>query len=439
MKNPLGTMEYAIAMFGLFFMSGSLTSTLTPEGSETAPMVQILGASLGLFGGIALLTIKGSIARIFTVYWASILPVLFALATLAWTAAPDLTLRRVGSLGLTTAFAFWLAFRFSPKQLFHLVVMASAVIVLANFANILLNPAKGIHQAYDELAAHHAGSWRGLFGHKNDFGRVISLTASILILGFVFGTGGRYGRWLMLPIFAIAGLMVLRSNSSQAVLLAATVPVGIALLLAMRRMSPAGRSLLILMALPVAVTSAVSAQLIFEYTLHLLGRDATLTGRTVIWEGVIVALGGTSVAGGGYGAGWIIIGPRLTALTGADVGHAHNGFLDLLVDVGYIGVGLTLFFLAWLGAKAFGNLMRDAKPELSALALTLVLFSLIGNVAGSFLLEHNSIYWVLLVAAFAKLRDAPDGELLSHRFATRPYPYPSRYPSMIYRSNVHEN
>ncbi|WP_156945852.1 O-antigen ligase family protein [Roseicyclus elongatus] len=420
-------------MFGLFFMSGTLTTALTPQGSETAPMVQLLGASLGLFGGIALLTIKGSLSRIFSLYWASILPVLFALATLAWTAAPDLTLRRVGSLGLTTAFAFWIAFRFSPKQLFHLVVLASAVIILANFANIQLNPAKGIHQSYDEIAAHHAGSWRGLFGHKNDFGRVIALTASIVVLGFVFDTGGRYGRWLMLPILAIAGLMVLRSNSSQAVLLAATIPFGIALFLAMRRMSPAGRSLLILMALPVAVISAVSAQMIFEYTLHLLGRDATLTGRTVIWEGVIVALGSTSVAGGGYGAGWIIIGPRLTALTGADVGHAHNGFLDLLVDVGYIGVGLTLFFIAWLGARAFGNLMRNAKPELSALALTLVLFSLVGNVAGSFLLEHNSIYWVLLVATFAKLRDAPDAEFLPQRFSTHPH------PSLMYRSGLHEN
>jgi O-antigen ligase len=190
----------------------------------------------------------------------------------------------------------------------------------------------------------------------------------------------------------------------------------------MRRMSPAGRSLLIMMALPIAIISAVSAQLIFEYTLQLLGRDATLTGRTVIWEGVIIALGGNSVAGGGYGAGWIIVGPRLTALTGADVGHAHNGFLDLLVDVGYIGVGLTLFFMLWLVGTAFGNLMRGIRPEVSALALTVVLFSLIGNMAGSFLLTHNTIYWVLMVVTFAKLRDAPDGEFLHRPASGRMHP-----------------
>ena len=415
MKPILRIIEYAIATGGLFFMSGSLTSLLTPVGSETAPMVQVIGASLGLFGFIALLATRGAVARILTLYWPAILPILFAVASLVWTVAPELTLRRAGALGLTTAFALWLAFRFTPKELFRLVVLASAAIVLANFAYIQINPQRGIHQAFDELSAHHAGSWRGFFGHKNDFGRAIALTTSILLLGFMFGIGGRFWRWLILPVLGLSALMVINANSSQAVLLTATVPVGMLVFLAMRRMSPGGRSLMILMALPVAVISAVSAQLLFEYTLQLLGRDATLTGRTVIWEGVIIALGGNSVAGGGYGAGWMVVGPRLTALTGADVGHAHNGYLDLLTDVGYIGVGLTLIFIFWLGALAFGNLMRNTRPEISALALMLVLFSLIGNVAGSFLLLHNSIYWVLLVATFAKLRDAPEIQFRAQR------------------------
>jgi O-antigen ligase len=415
MKLILRIIEYAIATGGLFFMSGSLTSLLTPVGSETAPMVQVIGASLGLFGFIALLATRGAVARILTLYWPAILPIMFAVASLVWSFAPDLTLRRAGALGLTTAFALWLAFRFTPKELFRLVVLASAAIVLANFTYIQINPTRGIHQPFDELSAQHAGSWRGFFGHKNDFGRAIAMTTSILLLGFIFGTGGRLGRWLILPVLGLSALMVVNANSSQAVLLTATVPFGMLVLLAMRRMSPIGRSLMILMALPVAVISAVSAQLLFEYTLQLLGRDATLTGRTVIWEGVIIALGGNSVAGGGYGAGWIVVGPRLTALTGADVGHAHNGYLDLLTDVGYIGVGLTLMFILWLGALAFGNLMRNTRPEVSALALTVVLFSLIGNVAGSFLLLHNSIYWVLLVATFAKLRDAPEIQFRAQR------------------------
>jgi hypothetical protein len=71
---------------------------------------------------------------------------------------------------------------------------------------------------------------------------------------------------------------------------------------------------------------------------------------------------------------------------------------------------MTLLFMLWLGTLAFANLMRGTRPEFSALALALVLFSFVGNTAGSFLLNHNSIFWLLLVVAFAKFRDSPDAE-----------------------------
>ena len=166
--------------------------------------------------------------------------------------------------------------------------------------------------------------------------------------------------------------------------------------------------MVLVLAFPVTVFGILSAQLVFEYVLHLLGRDATLTGRTIIWEGVILSLEGNALLGGGYGAGWEIIGQRLTALTGMEVGHAHNGFLDLTANIGWLGLGLTVSFMLWLGTVSFSNLMKGVQPEISALGLTLVVFSLVGNMAGSFLLLYNSIYWVLLVACFVKLRQAQD-------------------------------
>jgi O-antigen ligase len=121
----------------------------------------------------------------------------------------------------------------------------------------------------------------------------------------------------------------------------------------------------------------------------------------------VLALGGHAVFGGGYGSGWEIIGPRLKALTGIDVGHAHNGYLDLAADIGFVGVALTVGFFLWLGALGFTNLMRGVRTEIAALALMVVAFALIGNIAGSFFLRHNSLYWALPVALFAMLRDAP--------------------------------
>lgn len=407
MINPLRMAEFALALFGLFFMSGTLTSYLTPSGSETAPMVQVIGGLLGLYSVGVLLAIRGAIPRIMALYWPAVLPVLFAVMTLIWSEEPSLTLRRAGSLGLTTAFGFWLAFRFTPLQLFRLLVLMGVTILVVNFSVIQIQPTRGIHQTYDLVTAHHAGSWRGLFGHKNDFGRLIALTTAILTIGFVFGAGGRFLRWLALPLIGLAAVMITNSNSSQSALLSTTVPVAVLLVLAMRPMSPSGRSLLLVVAVPFAIMASMSAQLIFEYVLGLLGRDATLTGRTIIWEGVFLSLGNNTILGGGYGAGWQYVEPRLTALTGADVGHAHNGFLDLAVDIGVVGLGMTLFFMLWLLSFAFRSLMRGVHPEIATVALMVVIYSLIGNVAGSFLLQHNSLYWVVMVASFAMLRRAP--------------------------------
>lgn len=407
MTSPFRLVEFAIALFGLFFMSGTLTSLFTAQGATSSPLVQAIGGALGLYALGTLLMVRQSIPRILGLYWPALLPVLFAIMSLAWSEDGGLSIRRAGSLGLTTAFAFWMVFRFTPMQIVRLVVLAAATIVLVNFAVIQIQPSRGIHQASDLINVHHAGSWRGLFGHKNDFGRAVALSTAFLVVGVTFGIGGKWARWAMVGLIGVAILMISRSSSSQASLLIATVPTTVAMLLLMRRVSPKARAVLLVVAIPGIVIGVLSAQLVFEYVLGLLGRDATLTGRTTIWEGVILALDSKVVLGGGYGAGWQAVGPRLTSLTGIEVGHAHNGFLDLVVDIGVVGLGMTLLFMFWLAGLAFARLMRGQEPEIASLALAVLLFSFIGNVAGSFLLLHNSIYWVLPVVVFAKLRDVP--------------------------------
>lgn len=430
MKIVFRLMEIAIGIFGLFFMSGTLTTILTPQDSETAPMVQVIGAGLGLFALISLLSVRGSIAQIFWLYWPVVLPVLFAVLSLVWSDDLFLTVRRAGSLGLTTAFAFWLAFRFTSVQIMRLLLILAVTVVLANFAFIQFNPSLGIHQVYDLVASNHAGRWRGLFGHKNDFARLIAFAVTILVLGLFYGAGNGYKRLLILPIIVLAVFMIYKAGSSQALLLVTVVPGVMIIFMIMRSMSPSARSLAIVFSIPFAITTVLSVQYILEYVLGLLGRDLTFTGRTVIWEGVMIALRGHEFLGGGYGAGWDMIQPRLTALTGFEVGHAHNGFFDLAVDIGIVGLVLTMIPMLWVGVYAFRNLMKGIRPEISAIALAIVAFSVVGNFPGSFLLLHNSIYWVLLVVTFSKLRDLQNAGSRGGAFGRAPQFSLAGYPQL---------
>jgi len=76
-----------------------------------------------------------------------------------------------------------------------------------------------------------------------------------------------------------------------------------------------------------------------------LGRNATLTGRTAVWHDAL-RLAGNPIAGTGFESFWI--GPRLdemAELTGMRLNQAHNGYLEIYLNLGWIGVALLALIL----------------------------------------------------------------------------------------------
>lgn len=401
--RPAEALARLLAVAGLFFMTGSLVVTLTPFGAASSGKVQALGALFGLWGAMGLLVRRGALNRVMVLYWPVLLAPALAVASLVWTVDPALTLRRAGALALTTVFALWLVERFSARVLFGLLVTALVLTVCANLANVFLRPAMGVHQAFDAMGeeAAHAGEWRGLYFHKNDFGRMMAFCVALLGVAIVVAPRAR---WLTLPTLLAALLGVAGSGSGQAAFLSALVPVLMLFVVALRRASARGRAMMVVFAVPFVVLMVLLWQMLFATVLELLGKDPTLTGRTEIWAGVLAALRGNFALGGGFGAGWDIVGDRLYALTAILVGHAHNGYLDLMTDLGALGLGLMVLLMLWLLLTGLRASLSGAEPMLGLMAFVVASFALVGNWAGSFLLLHNSVYWVLPVVLVAHLR-----------------------------------
>ena len=78
-----------------------------------------------------------------------------------------------------------------------------------------------------------------------------------------------------------------------------------------------------------------------------LGRDPTLTDRTIIWN-TLLNVHTNSLIGTGYESFWL--GPRLQQVwqVVAGINEAHNGYLDIYLNLGFIGV---LFLVAFLIAS----------------------------------------------------------------------------------------
>jgi O-antigen ligase len=79
------------------------------------------------------------------------------------------------------------------------------------------------------------------------------------------------------------------------------------------------------------------------------------------------------------------------------VWHAHNGFLDLTLELGLIG--LLIFLVGYL--VAFGRAVRTLRNDSQAAGfwqVAVLVFLLAANVGESMLLEYNGVWWVLYLA-----------------------------------------
>jgi O-antigen ligase len=146
-----------------------------------------------------------------------------------------------------------------------------------------------------------------------------------------------------------------------------------------------------------------------EPVLAALGRDDTFTGRTYIWNPVLDKIWERPLLGYGYGAFWegwegesayVLLVMTMTqwlSNAGSLPDHSHNGFLDLWLDLGLLGLSVFAVgvFLALLRAT---QLLRSTKAVEDTWPLMFLTFVLLNAVTYPVGLEENSIWWVLYVA-----------------------------------------
>ena len=118
-----------------------------------------------------------------------------------------------------------------------------------------------------------------------------------------------------------------------------------------------------------------------------------LTGRGEIWSLAIDSLEGSKMFGVGYGSFWgtgIIpenFDIRYSYLM--FLNQSHNGYLDVLIQLGFIGLSLFLLFLITFVKNEFKKLMVGFKY--------LIIFVLIHNITESSLLRDTHLMWILLL------------------------------------------
>jgi O-antigen ligase len=135
-----------------------------------------------------------------------------------------------------------------------------------------------------------------------------------------------------------------------------------------------------------------------------LGKDRTLTGRTDLWAVAISMIEHRPWLGYGYSAFWRDGAPGPAAAFWAAVGwrtpHSHNGFIDLTLDLGLLGLLLFLTGLVTATIKAFGR-ARTGSTIGAVGPLVFLAYTVLYNLSESSLFKHNTLFWVVYVIGIA--------------------------------------
>ena len=340
-----------------------------------------------------------------------------ALASFAWSIQPAITMRRVirAATVIMVCYTFvllaWDQNRFQSllRTILTTVMVASALFVL-------VAPDMAIHQA-DQPELKDA--WRGITLGKNALGPLSSICVILWAHGYF---SKQVPTFKALMGVGVAALCLIGSRSATSLL---TTVFGLVFLTIVirapksyRRYMPylIGLFAAVIIVYALAVLRIVpGSEILLKPIAMITGKDLTFTGRTAIWEILNKQIRLHPFLGSGYCAYWIGATPEspsfemLTTLYFYP-SEGHNGYLDVINDLGTIGgVCLLGYFFSYI--KQALQLMKTDRPQAS-LYLTFIFCAFLQNMSESYWFNCLGVHFVLMTLATTSLaRSALDAQL----------------------------
>ncbi len=395
--------EKALSVFVLMAFGGTVLPALLMNGGALPADADEGGAVMLFYAAvylviIALVMIRPRLAAQVPV----VSPLLTALILLAglsavWSLHPDITVRRTIALLFTTTFAVYMGLRWRLDEALSLLATALGILIVVSYVFIVAVPAIGIDHFL------HEGAWKGVFWQKNVTGRMLVwfflAVLWLLLNGHIRGTM----RTVAYGVLAMGLVMLPLSQSGTALL--STILVVTVLLLA--RTLRGRREVLVPMAALLAFLLLAAVLLTTVFTrdiLFALGRDITLTGRTELWDHTTGDLRDHWMGGWGYAAYWWgSNGPAAVYTDGWGITSAHNGWIEIMLDMGLPGLVLmVLLMLKLLAGGALAARYGDPRNE-TWWVLAVALGQLAISISESLFLERHSLNWVVFVIGVVRV------------------------------------
>ena len=393
--------------------SRSLTYWLYPDGyygeSIGSPHDRIFLTVLMIAGLVVLSRRKVNWKEILANnYWILALYA-YMLFSIAWADAIDISFKR------------WV--RIAGDLLMILVVLTeakplTAISKLFRRCFILLIPLSIVLSKYFPYIgrghAKHWGPdmWIGVATHKNTLGQ-LAVLAAMYFLWNIFQNRGKKNisldlLYLLMSVYLLNGGGFSRSTTCILVLI---IAIAFYLLMERLKLKTARIWSIFLGVFLIVFTLHFGSDVFFGKSIQdiitvALGKDPTLTDRTYLWRDVITLGMQHPIFGFGFGGFWNPATQQyLKEIYSWGPGQAHNGYIEIFLNLGLIGLilfGFTIF-------SAFSGAIQQyfLNSEYGRIRLVLLLVALIHNYTESSFTRPTHLIWFIFLLAAVNVSNSP--------------------------------
>jgi O-antigen ligase len=199
--------------------------------------------------------------------------------------------------------------------------------------------------------------YTGVTPQKNTLGELVFISMLFLIWDWMEGRardvrhGSRRVPWVLV-LLLVMGFWLLNVSHSKSALI--SVLVGTALLVRGRRFNSAIANKIVFfgaLSLPFVVLLTQEFTWLIAPFVEAMGRDLTFTGRTAIWSHINSSTVNPIIGAGFWNFWGSKGGAAIKEALNTGIPSAHNGYLDIYLDGGLIGLGLLFAVLLTRGRR----------------------------------------------------------------------------------------
>lgn len=337
---------------GIWF-GGYTLGTEAAQGMEAgSPLDRLFLLSLACAGLLIIITRKNiSSTAVRNSVWAVILS-LYMLISISWSEMVFVSFKRWIREAVAIIMIFCVATEIDPKDA-ALSIMRRVIYILIPYSLVLIKYYPHLGVIYARWSG--MAMWTGATLHKNTLSSLCGFSIFFLVWTLVRRSHRedfpviRYQKYLelfllLLSIWLFLGADHSLNNSATSTVALALGFALLGILLWLKKRNKIISSWVLMLFTVIFIGYGTITPFAGELTgidiSGLVGREETLTGRADIWKVLVPYAMSSPLLGHGFGGFWT------DAIRSITSSHAHNGYLDILLETGFLG--LMLFSILFI-------------------------------------------------------------------------------------------